>query len=39
MKNINVKEFVEQIRLDADWEDFSDEELEEIIESILDDLE
>lgn len=39
MRNIDVIEYVEEIRLDADWDIFSDEELEEILEFALEDLE
>lgn len=39
MRNIDVTEYVEEIRLDTDWDTFSDEELEEILEFALEDLE
>lgn len=39
MRNIDIMEYVEEIRLDADWDAFSDEELEEILEFVLEDLE
>ena len=39
MRNIDVTEYGEEIRLDTDWDTFSDEELEEILEFALEDLE
>lgn len=39
MRNIDIIEYVEEIRLDTDWDTFSDEELEEILEFALEDLE
>lgn len=39
MRNIDITEYVEEIRLDTDWDTFSDEELEEILEFALEDLE
>ena len=39
MKNIDITEYVEEIKLDVDWDTFSDEELEEILEFVLEDLE
>lgn len=39
MRNIDIMEYVEEIRLDADWDTLSDEELEEILDFVLDELE
>lgn len=39
MKNIDITEYVEEIRLDEDWDTLSDEELEEILDFVLDELE
>ena len=39
MRIIDVTEYVEEIRLDTDWDTFSDEELEEFLEFALEDLE
>ena len=39
MRNIDIIEYVEEIRLDTDWDMFSDEELEEILDFVLDELE
>ena len=36
---MNKMEYVEQLRLDEDWDTLSDEELEEILEFVLEDLE
>ena len=39
MRNIDITEYVEEIRLDEDWDTLSDEELEEILDFVLDELE
>lgn len=39
MRDIDIMEYVEEIRLDTDWDTFSDEELEEILDFVLDELE
>lgn len=39
MRNIDKMEYVEEIRLDTDWDTFSDEELEEVLDFVLDELE
>ena len=36
---MNKMEYVEELRLDEDWDTLSDEELEEILDFVLDDLE
>lgn len=36
---MNKMEYVEQLRLDEDWDTLSDEELEEILDFVLDELE
>lgn len=36
---MNKMEYVEELRLDEDWDALSDEELEEILDFVLDDLE
>ena len=36
---MNKMEYVEELRLDEDWDALSDEELEEILEFALEDLE
>ena len=39
MRDIDIMEYVEEIRFDTDWDTFSDEELEEILDFVLDELE
>ena len=36
---MNKMEYVEELRLDEDWDALSDEELEEILDFVLEDLE